>query len=102
MNSAEIVVHIVKRDSPEVIINFFGKRIRQSREAAHRHSHSKILALYVARRDVLGIRMPHDGSLAASDALRRAVTGFCEPILAVELNQHRVVDVLAERILDRL
>ncbi len=52
MNPAEIVVHVMKGDGVLQIFKLFGKRIREARKPAHRHSHRQILALNVARRNV--------------------------------------------------
>jgi hypothetical protein len=54
---ARIVVHVVKRNRVAVILNLLGKSVCQPRETAHLHTHSEILALNVAGRNVLGIRL---------------------------------------------
>ena len=63
MDPREVVVHVEKRDGVNQIVEFLGKRVRQTREATHTHPHVKILAFYVAGRNVFRFR-PSDNSLA--------------------------------------
>jgi hypothetical protein len=52
VDSAAFVVHEVKRHGPTVIVALLGKRIRKTREPAHFHPHSQVLALRGAGRSV--------------------------------------------------
>ena len=49
MNAAKVVVHEVKRQRSLVVDNLFRERIGQAREAAHGHTHGKILPLDIGR-----------------------------------------------------
>jgi hypothetical protein len=61
VNPAEVVVHVVKGDRGNVILDLLGERIGQAGEAAHLHPHREILALDVAGADVLRVRASSDG-----------------------------------------
>ena len=74
MNSHEVVIHEVQRDGMPVVVDLLRERIRQSREAAHTHSHREILALDVARGDVRLVGVSGDGLLRRASANGRAVT----------------------------
>ena len=58
MYPAEIVIHVVKRNSVLQILQLFTERVGQSGESAHRHSHRQILALNEAGRNVCIIGIP--------------------------------------------
>lgn len=60
MNSAEIVVHSVKRNRACVVLDFLGESICQPSESPHCHPHREILAINVAGRDMLRVRVAHD------------------------------------------
>ncbi len=98
VNATEVVMHIVNGDGRDVILNFLRERIGQPREAAHLHPHREILALNVARRNMLRVRIARDNYFAASDALRRAVTRLTLTVRAVQFDQHGIIHVGAERI----
>ena len=44
MNSAKIVMHVVKGDRCFQVLNFLRESICQPSEAAHRHAHCEVLA----------------------------------------------------------
>jgi hypothetical protein len=48
MHAAEVIVHVVERDSPDVILDALGEGVRQSRKSAHLHAHGQVLSFYVA------------------------------------------------------
>lgn len=56
MNAAEIVVREVQRDGCFQILQFLAESISQARESADRHTHSEVLALHKASRDVVRVR----------------------------------------------
>ena len=62
VNSAEVVVHVMECNRVLQILDFLGKGVGQARESAHRHAHGEVLALNVARGDVLEIGVPVDES----------------------------------------
>jgi hypothetical protein len=72
------------------------------------HPHGQVLPLGVAGRDVRRVRLAGDRRLARPDALPRTVAPLRRTRRtlgwrgAVELHQHRIVDVVAEGVLDRL
>jgi hypothetical protein len=55
MNPAEIVMHVMERDRVLQILQLFAESVRQPRKPTHRHSHGEILALNIARRNVVVI-----------------------------------------------
>jgi hypothetical protein len=101
MNPAKVVVHVMKRNRVLQILQLFAERIGQSREATHRHSHCQVLALNVARRDMVVVGAAADDSLASAHADSGTISRI-RAILrrAVNLLQHRKVDLFAESILD--
>src|SRR2546427_3533341 len=103
MNPAEIVVHVMKGDGVLQIFKLFGKRIREARKPAHRHSHRQILALNVARGNVAVIRCAADDCLASTHADRRTVASFWRILWsAVNLLKLRIVNLTAKCIFDRV
>ena len=49
MNPAEIIMHVVERDSVHVVLNLLAEGVRQTCESAHAHSHGEVLPFNVAR-----------------------------------------------------
>ena len=97
MNPAEIVVHVMECDRVFQIREFFAKRIGQSRKAAHLHSHSQILALNVARGNVLVIGQAVDYRLPCPHAHCGAIPSFWRVLRStVNLLKLRVVDLRSE------
>lgn len=98
MHAAEVVIHEVESEGMTVIVDFLRERVGEPGEAAHLHPHREVLALDVAGRDVAESRPAVDDGWDRADAGRRAVApAVALRIVAVELDQHRVVDVGAER-----
>ena len=56
-----------------VVLGFLAQCIRQPREAVHAHSHRQVLALDVAGRNVLRVRIASAATRPCSLDLRRAV-----------------------------
>lgn len=54
MNPAEVIVHVVKRDVPEVILNLLAESVCQAGKAAHHHSHGQVLSLDIAGGNMAG------------------------------------------------
>ena len=52
MDLDEVVREVAKGHGCDVVLNLFAERIRQASEAAVRHSHRKVLPLYIAGVDV--------------------------------------------------
>lgn len=103
MNPAEVVVHVVERNRVLQVFSLLAERIRQAREAAHRHTHREILALNVGRGNVVVVRRTSDDGLACSHANRRTVAHVrtfwgC----AVNLLQHPEINVGSEYIFNRM
>jgi len=73
MHTPEVVVHVEQRDLVHVVVEFLGEAIRQPSEPAHVHSHGQVLALDVARRDVLGVRIADNLHAFGAKTLRGAV-----------------------------
>jgi hypothetical protein len=102
MNSAVVVKHIVKSNRVAVIVGLLGKSVRQSRESAHVHPHRKVLALYVTGAHMLGIGIAaHNFHIAANAGcwrIARLVLNYG----TVDFLEHRVINIRAESILNRV
>jgi hypothetical protein len=97
MNPTEVVVHVVQRHSVFQVLKLFAKTIRQSGKSAHSHSHRQILALNVARRNVVVIGRTTDDRFTSAHADCRAVARFrCFLNAAINLLQHRIINLRAE------
>lgn len=95
--SGEVVPHVMQRNGVRQVVDLFGKSVRQSRKAAHRHTHSQVLPFHKTSRDVATIGNASDNSLSAAYALRWAVADLSRtPVGTVHLDQHRVVNILSE------
>ena len=55
VNTAEVVVHEVKRHLIGVVLDLFAESVCQSREPPHPHSHRNVLPLGVGCRNVSGV-----------------------------------------------
>lgn len=55
MDADEVIPDGVERDHVGVVLELLRESVGQPREAAHVHSHREVLALHIARRNVLGI-----------------------------------------------
>lgn len=102
MNTAEIVVHEIKGQRVMMILNLFRESIRQPRKTPHGHSHCKVLALNVAGRNVPRIGLACDSRSNRPNAFSRAVAFLRLRAIAVQLDQHRIVDVIPKGVLNRL
>ena len=87
MHTAEVVPHEIERHGRRVVLDLLRERIGQAREAAHRHPHRQVLALDVAGRDVLAVRVARDDLAVDTEALRRAVPLLAFGIVPVNLGQ---------------
>src|SRR6266513_1253739 len=85
MNPAEVVMHVMERNSVLQILQLFAESVCESRESAHRHSHGQVLALYIASRNVAVIRIAANDSLASAHANCRTVASFSVSRRAVYL-----------------
>jgi hypothetical protein len=103
MRAAKVVVHEVQGDRRGEVFHLLGKRVGQPGQAPHAHTHSEVLALDIAGRDVGGIGRALDRGLLASQALGRAVADL-RPLRRrpVDLDQLGVVHLAAESGLDGL
>lgn len=100
--ASEIVVHEVDCQRVNVVLKFLGKPIGQSGESAHVHPHRKILALDVAGRDIPPVRISGNVGGECSNAASGTIVGFRFRVIAVQLDQHRVINFTAEGILNRV
>jgi hypothetical protein len=100
MNPDKVVVHVVKGDSSDMILNLLGERVCQSSEAPHLHSHGKVLPLHIASADVLRVGIAKPDYLFRSVADWRTVPFMCLWRFSVILNQLRVVHFVRKRIND--
>jgi len=100
VDAGEVVMHEVERDRVAKVVNFLRESIRQAREPAHAHAHREILALDVARGNMLCVGTAGDSFPCRSSANGRAVAFLCFRLVPVMLDKHRVVNVRAESILN--
>jgi hypothetical protein len=85
-----------------MVLDLFGEAIREPREPAHGHSHRQILTFDIAGADELFFGVADHRLLFAADALCWAVPLLTFGIIAVDLNQHGVVNLVLERIDNRI
>ena len=100
MNTAEVVVHVKQGDGVNMVFDLLRKSISQTGESPHVHPHVKILPLHVAGADMPVIRRPDDVNALGAKTLCRAVALLSFRIVAVDLDQLRVVHFRRERIRD--
>src|ERR1022692_2951980 len=98
VNPAEVVVHMKQRQHSDVIFELLTEGVRQPGKPPHIHSHVEILSLNEGRADVLWVGRANDRLSLGAKTLRRAVTGCSLGIVAVNLDQLRVIDILSEGI----
>jgi hypothetical protein len=99
VDSNEVAIHEVERDRIGVIVELLAERVGEPGKAPHVHPHRKVLALHIACRDVLRIRISHYNLAVASDARRRRVSFFGFLRRAVNLLEGSEVHIHAERAL---
>jgi hypothetical protein len=102
MYPAQIVMSVVKGNRGNVIFEFLRERVGEPGEPAHPHSHGEILTLNVAGGDVLRIGRTYLGLFLTAIADGGAVPLLAVRIVAVNLDEHGIVDVFAEPIGDGL
>ena len=103
MNPDKVVVHVVDRQRRQMILDLLAKGIRQSGETAVVHPDSEVLALDIAGADFLRVRASLDCLRFTADACRGAVAALAIGVdLPVHLDEHGVVDVVAECCINRL
>src|SRR5882672_2979867 len=101
MNLGEVIEHVVKRNGAGVIVDLLAESVSQPSKAPHVHPHREVLALDVASRNMRLIRMPRYGSFDRPEAGAGAVAALFPnaALAAIQLLQHGVVNVAAERAL---
>ena len=80
--------------------SFFREAVRQPGKPAHGHPHRQVLPFDVARRDMLRVGVAGHWLRDAAQARGRAVARFVLARCPVELHEHRVIYVAAERVLN--
>lgn len=102
MDLREIVIHEVKRDRRDVVLNLLREPIGEPREPAHVHTHRQVLALYEARADFLLIRGAADDVLFSADAFSRAVLPGLVERGPVNLYQYGVINLPTKGAVNRV
>jgi hypothetical protein len=100
MNAAKVVVHMKQGQHSDVIFELLTEGVRQPGEPPHIHPHVEVLSLNVGRADMLRVGRTNDGLSLSAKTLRRAVTGCPLRIVAIDLDQLRIVDIFRESIGD--
>src|ERR1035437_2061867 len=85
-----------------MILDFLRESICQSRKTSHGHTHGEVLPLDVTGRDMAGIRLPSDSRSHRPNAFSGAIPLLRLGAIAVQLDQHRVVNIVSKGILNRL
>src|ERR1700730_3237763 len=93
MNASEVVMHIMKANRVDVVLDFLGKSVGQSSEPPHAHAHGEVWAFNVACRDVLRVRVASTAEGLRPLYLRWAVPAGRMRSLAVELDELGVIHV---------
>lgn len=93
MDADEVAIHEMKGDRIRMIVDFLTESVRQASEAAHVHSHGKVLPLNVAGADVFGVRVSAHGFHVATDTNRWRVARLVFKRCAVNLVQLGVVHI---------
>ena len=101
MHASEVVVHVKEGNHRDMVVQLFAERIRQTSEAAIRHSQVKVLPFDVADRNMLLIRVADNFDSLSAQTLRGAVAFLSLRIVAVNLHQLREVNPVAERVGNR-
>src|ERR1019366_9324913 len=101
MYTTEVVMKEIQSNLMRVVLKFLTESVRQPRESAHSHPHRKIAAFHKRRADMFGIRIAAKYASATANAGCRAVARFrAVARCAVNLDEHRVVNVRSEGVLD--
>jgi hypothetical protein len=103
VDATEVVVGEVERYGAGEVFELLAVGVRETGEAAHRHSHREVLTLDVARRDRVGIGVadPHANVDAGADGRAVALASFL--VVAPVLFDHlRKVHVEPEGLFDGL
>ena len=98
----EVVGEISERNRRRVVLDLFGEGVSQPREPANRHANREIMALNIAGVDVLWVRRAGNRVALASKAHSGAVALLSVVGDSVDLDQHRVVNVAAECLVNGL
>ena len=103
VNSAKIVVHVMQSDRRFQIRDLLGEPISQPSKPAHGHPHREVLALNVARGNVVEVGVAADYRLARSHADSGAVAHLWTLWRsAVNLLKLRVINLRSENFIDRV
>jgi|SRR5579859_118699 len=97
MYPAEVVKHEMQCHCMAVISNLFGMSVCEPRKSAHRHTHREVLALHKRGTDMPWVRIAGYGFRFTTDAPCWAIVPFAFRHCAVNLLQHRIVNVHPER-----
>jgi hypothetical protein len=98
MHSAKVVVHVEQRDHRDMVVQLFAEGVRQASEAAHVHPHVEILTFHETGRDVFLIRVADNFDALSAKTLCGAVVFLSLGIIAENLHQLRVVDLISKRV----
>jgi len=92
----EVVMEVVEVHRGDVVRERLAESVGQPREPPRAHAHGEILALHIARRDFVGVRLPADDALRHGGDHRRAVAGLGAAIRGERLDELREIDAPGE------
>lgn len=102
MDANEIVIEKMQRHGVLMVLELLRKRISEPRHAARVHADVQVVPLCIGRANVLRVRRAFDPMLDDARAIGGAVTALgALGSGPVQLDQHGVVHVGSEGVLDR-
>ena len=102
MNLDEVVGEVSQGNGCDMVLDLFREGISQSGEPACSHPHAKVVPFDIAGVDVLRVGVAGNRVALATKANSGAIALLRAFGYAVYLNQHRVVHIATERLINRL
>ena len=98
----EVVGEVSQGNGRDMILDLFRKGVSQSGKPACSHPHAEVMTFDIAGVDVLRVGRPGNRVALTTKAHGGAVALLSIVRDAVDLHQHRVVDIARKRLIDRL
>jgi hypothetical protein len=100
VDAAEVVESVPERYSGPVVFPLFAEGVRQPSESAGAHTDGKILSFHDRGANAFRIGIATNWDHLRTGDFGRAVAGFAFARIAVDLDEHRVIDVISESVRD--